>query len=123
MICDDCIHNAVCERAHFDNHCGYKHTEADIISSELEKIKAEINSVYFHRDIIFGVIDERIKELKGETMSKNDEFIEMLESIKTEIKNESGIGFDGEHYIDIPEVNTIIDRYIGELKGENNGNS
>ena len=53
-------------------------------------------------------------------MSKIDEFIEMLESIKTEIRNESGVGFDGEYYIDIPEVNIIIDRYITELKGENN---
>lgn len=51
MICDNCIHNAVCDREHFENHCGYKHTEADIINPELEKIKQEI------QDLDLGFVD------------------------------------------------------------------
>lgn len=87
MICDNCIHNAVCEMAHFENHCGYKHTEADIIISELEKIKAEINQygsimaewndnmtkeeivesvLKQAKECVLFVLDNHIKELKGE---------------------------------------------------------
>ena len=81
MICNNCIHNAVCERAHFENHCGYKHTEADIVNPELEKIKAELteyrNNIHagndeFHIGRLFGcdetveIINKRIAELKGE---------------------------------------------------------
>ena len=78
MICDNCIHNAVCERAHFDNHCGYKHTEADIINPELEKIKAEITACTQQEEgevpacINYGIklsteiVEKHISELKGE---------------------------------------------------------
>lgn len=74
MICDNCIHNAVCEREHFENHCGYKHTEADVIVPEFEKIKAEIkdycewcdNAHYQSTKGIMLIFDKHIKELKGE---------------------------------------------------------
>ena len=34
---------------------------------ELEKTKEKLkDSVYLHRDFVFGVIDNRIKELKGD---------------------------------------------------------
>lgn len=74
MICDNCIHNAVCERAHFENHCGYKHTEADIINPELEDIKSEINAnpqVYSDEyfvsvKFVNKILDNHISKLKGE---------------------------------------------------------
>lgn len=81
MICEDCIHNVVCERAHFENHCGYKHTEADIIYTELEKIKSEIHDMLKSDEVkndywgnlinnkaylFLSIIDKHIEELKGE---------------------------------------------------------
>lgn len=69
MICDNCIHNEVCEKAHFENHCGYKHTEADIIIPELEKIKEKINEkdrTWMPKRFVNEILDTRIKELKGE---------------------------------------------------------
>lgn len=78
MICDNCIHNAVCERAHFENHCGYKHTEADVINPELEKIKQEMipNSDDFWRvanaSPFIKIIDKHIAELKGEKYEPDD---------------------------------------------------
>jgi len=82
MICDNCIHNAVCEMAHFENHCGYKHSEADVINPELEKIKDEIIQVVneeknYDEKWILGlrysvkIIDKYITELKGETNENN----------------------------------------------------
>lgn len=82
MICDNCIHNAVCERAHFENHCGYKHSEADVINPELEKIKDEIIQVVneeknYDEKWVLGlrysvkIIDKYITELKGETNENN----------------------------------------------------
>lgn len=72
MICDNCIHNTVCERATFENHCGYKHTEADVINPKLEKIKAEIHDIkleldcdYYTGDKITRLIENHIEELKG----------------------------------------------------------
>ena len=80
MICDNCIHNAVCEREHFENHCGYKHTEADVIVPELEEIKAEIEEKEFKLNCatmsdvalkmayteVAKLLDKHISELKGE---------------------------------------------------------
>lgn len=81
MICDNCLHNAVCERATFENHCGYKHTEADVINPELEKIKAEIHNmltsdevkneywgclIYNKAHLFINIIDKHIEELKGD---------------------------------------------------------
>ena len=69
MICDDCIHNAVCDRLCGENHCGYKHTKADIINSELEKIKIEITrwcNGYLQEEIgkdMNKIIDNHIVEL------------------------------------------------------------
>lgn len=77
MICEDCIHNAVCDRLYFENHCGYKHTEADIINPELEHLKVELIKIYqeeikndsrWSAGVKYSckIIDNHIKELKGE---------------------------------------------------------
>ena len=79
-VCDKCIHSAVCdrkavlERIPYMTHCTYKHTEADIINPELEKIKAEIldkvsmyeNDFLIEPHFVEEVINKRISELKGE---------------------------------------------------------
>lgn len=92
-VCDNCIHSAVCdrkavlERIPYMTHCTYKHTEADIIHPELEKIKAEIHILklienrernFAYTDIelakgyelalkdITSIIDRNVAELKGE---------------------------------------------------------
>ena len=69
MICDNCIHKAVCDKRYFVNHCSDKHTEADIINPELEKIKAEFEEdkyILLNQITAIKVIDRRISELKGE---------------------------------------------------------
>lgn len=78
MICDNCIYDAVCERATFNSHCDYKHTEADIINPELEKIRKEIENdqeqmvnekdfgKYYGMGWAIRIIDKHISELKGE---------------------------------------------------------
>lgn len=81
MICDNCIHNAVCDRLYGENHCGYKHTEADVINPELENIKTEIHDMLESDEVkndywgnlinnkaylFLSIIDKHISELTGD---------------------------------------------------------
>lgn len=52
MICDDCIHNAVCERAHFENHCGYKHAE-----SEFDKALKALEDIKIISGALIGICE------------------------------------------------------------------
>ena len=81
-VCDNCIHSAVCdrkavlERIPYMTHCTYKHTEADIINPELEKIKGKIQNLfttsvcggtpYYNAIMVDEILNKRISELKGE---------------------------------------------------------
>ena len=95
-VCDKCIHSAVCdrkavlERIPYMTHCTYKHTEADIINPELEKIISYTNNMakniieqgvnpdfngFTNKDealalygfvYIKAIIENRISELKGD---------------------------------------------------------
>ena len=88
MICDNCIHNAVCEREHFVNHCGYKHTEADVIVPELEKVKAEIeNSSIWVQYSIKGHTNKDIEDIVNDVLKQaKQSFIQKLDNHISELK-------------------------------------
>ena len=70
MVCENCLHRFVCEDRYTIEEqfgCRYYNCKENIIIPELEKIEEELkDSVYLHRDFVFGVINNHIKELKGE---------------------------------------------------------
>ena len=87
--CFNCIHREVCFYK-FRNpnvvDCSVKRTEADIITDELEKIKAEIKEMswniisthhkiqkeYLEKGEIYKLLDNRTAELRGENNEKTE---------------------------------------------------